>query len=83
MLSITDLIVARGVPVTQVARMVAYLLPDIVAFALPAASLIAVLLAFLRFSVDSEIIALKSCGISLYQMLPPVVLLSFLGLLIL
>ncbi|MBW1850623.1 MAG: LPS export ABC transporter permease LptF [Deltaproteobacteria bacterium] len=82
MLSITDLIVARGVPVTQVARMVAYLLPDIVAFALPAASLIAVLLAFLRFSVDSEIIALKSCGISLYQMLPPVFLLSFLGLLI-
>ncbi len=80
MLSITDLIVDRGVPVTQVARMIAYLLPDIIAFALPAASLIAVVLAFLRLSVDSEIIALKSSGISLYQMLPPVILLSCVGL---
>ncbi len=82
MLSITDLIVARGVPVTQVIRMVVYLLPDIVAFALPAASLLAIVLAFLRLSVDSEIIALKSSGISLYQMLPPVILLSCVGLMI-
>ena len=80
LLSITDLIVARGVPLLQVVRMVGYLLPDIIAFALPAASLIAVVLAFLRFSVDSEIIALKSSGISLYQMLPPVAMLSFVGL---
>jgi len=80
LLSITDLIVARGVPLSQVIRMVGYLLPDIIAFALPAASLIAVVLAFLRFSVDSEMIALKSSGISLYQMLPPVVMFSLVGL---
>ena len=82
MLSVTDLIVSKGVPVSQVVRMVAYLLPDIIAFALPAAALIAVSLAFLRLSVDSEIIALKSCGISLYQMLPPVVLFSSLCMLL-
>ena len=82
MLSVTDLIVSKGVPVSQVVRMVAYLLPDIIAFALPAATLIAVSLAFLRLSVDSEIIALKSCGISLYQMLPPVVLFSSLCMLL-
>ncbi len=82
MLSIIDLIVAKGVPIAQVVWMVVYLLPDIIAFALPAASLIAVVLAFLRLSVDSEIIALKSSGISLYQILPPVVLLSCMGLLI-
>jgi lipopolysaccharide export system permease protein len=82
MLSITDLIVARGVPVIQVVRMVVYLLPDIIAFALPAASLLAVVLAFLRLSADSEIIALKSSGISLYQMLPPVILLSCMGLMV-
>lgn len=69
-----------GVSISYVAKMVAYLLPDIIGFALPAASLIAVVLAFLRLSVDSEIIALKSSGVSLYQMLPPVVLFSCLGL---
>ncbi len=81
MLSITELVITRGVGVAEVVGIVIYLLPDIVAFALPAVSLIAVLVAFLRLSADSEIIALKSCGVSLYQMLPPVVGLSFLGLL--
>ena len=80
MLSITDLIVGRGVPLSHVGRMVGYLLPEITLFALPAACLISVALAFLRLSVDSEIIALKSSGISLYQLLPPVALLSTTGL---
>jgi len=78
MLSITELIVTRGVRVTQVIGMVVYLLPDILTFALPAVTLMSVVVAFLRLSVDSEIIALKSSGISLYQMLPPVVGFSFL-----
>jgi len=73
MLSITELIVTRGVGIFQVLGMVLYLLPDILTFALPAVTLMAVLSAFLRLSADSEIIALKSSGISLYQMLPPVV----------
>lgn len=78
MLSITELIVTRGVHVTQVIGMVVYLLPDILTFALPAVTLMSVVVAFLRLSVDSEIIALKSSGISLYQMLPPVVAFSLL-----
>lgn len=79
MLSITEMIVNQGVGAAQVGVMIVYLLPDIIAFALPAAALIAVVVGFLRLSADNEIIALKSCGISLYQMLPPVLALSFLG----
>jgi len=82
MLSITELIVTQGVHGSQVIGMVIYLLPDIISFALPAATLIAVVVAFLRLSSDSEIIALKSSGVSLYQMMPPVALVSFLGFLI-
>lgn len=80
MLSITELIVAQGVRASQVAGMVLYLTPDILSFALPAASLMAVVVGFLRLSADNEIIAMKSCGISLYQMLPPVLLLAGMGL---
>ena len=80
MLSIMEMIVNRGIYVGYVARMIAYLLPDIVTFALPAASLISVVVAFLRLSADSEIIAFKSSGISLYQLLPPVLILSLIGL---
>ena len=69
MLSITELIVSRGVHVGQVIGMVVYLLPDVITFALPAAALIAVVVAFLRLSADNEIVALESSGVSLYQML--------------
>ncbi len=81
MVQVTELVVNREVYLGHVVRMIVYMLPDIVAFALPAASLMAVLVAFLRLSADNEIIALKSSGISLYQMLAPVVAMSFAGLL--
>ena len=77
MLSVTELIINRGVNAGHIARIVLYLLPDIISFGLPAASLMAVVVAFLRLSSDSEIIAMKSSGISIYQMLPPVIALSF------
>ncbi len=79
MLSITELIVTRGVRASQVAGMVLFLLPDILTFALPAVTLMSVVVAFLRLSADSEIIAMKSSGISLYQMLPPVIIFSLAG----
>jgi len=82
MLSIMELIVNRGVNAGHVGKMLLYLIPDIVIFALPAVSLMAVVVAFLRLSADSEIISLKSSGISLYQMLPPVVTLSFVAFVI-
>lgn len=43
---------------------------------LPVAFLIAVLIAFGRLSADSELVALKSCGFSIYRLTAPVFLLS-------
>lgn len=82
MLSITELIMNQGVGAGHMGKMIVYLLPDVVSFSMPAACLIAVVLAFLRLSADSEIIALKSCGVSLYEMMPPVIVLSTLGFVI-
>ena len=82
LLSITELVVSKGVGIGTVARMITYLLPEIISFALPAAALMSVLLAFARLGVDNEIIAIKSAGISLYQLLPPVVLISLAGFMV-
>ncbi len=82
MLSITELIVSKGVGVAIVGRMVLYLLPQIISFALPAATLMSVLLAFARLAVDNEIIAMKSAGISLYQLFPPVLIVSLIGFIV-
>ena len=82
MLDISEWIVTQGVHPLVVARMILYLIPNILIFALPAATLMAVMIAFLRFSSDNEILAMKSSGISLYQMLPPVILFSLLAALL-
>jgi lipopolysaccharide export system permease protein len=55
------------------------MLPEVVLFVLPAASLMAVVVGFLRLSGDSEIVALCASGISIYQLLPPVIMFSVIG----
>ena len=82
MLSVTELVINRGVSAGNIIKIILYLLPDIITFGLPAASLMAVVVAFLRFSSDSEIIAMKSSGISIYQLLPPVISLSVAGFIV-
>ena len=79
MISTTEWIINRGVHPGQVFKLTLFLMPNIILFALPAASLIAVLVAYLRLSSDNEITALNAAGISLFQTLPPVLILSFLG----
>jgi lipopolysaccharide export system permease protein len=75
-LNIAEWVVNHGVGLVQMAGMIGYLLPGMILFALPASALMAVFIAFHRLSNDNEILALKASGISLYQMLPPVVLIS-------
>jgi len=75
-LNIAEWVVNHGVRPSQMVGMIGYLLPGMILFALPAAALMAVFMAFHRLSNDNEILALKASGISLYQMLPPVVMIS-------
>jgi lipopolysaccharide export system permease protein len=70
-LKLAEMVVEKGVPLGDVLRMVLYLLPSFWLFTIPMALLLAILLAFGRLSGDSEVTAMKSCGISLYGMLPP------------
>jgi lipopolysaccharide export system permease protein len=72
MLKLVELVVNRGVPPAEIARLFAYILPTFLEVTVPMALLLAVLLAFGRLSADSEIVALKTSGISLYQMIVPV-----------
>jgi len=75
-LRLAEMVVEKGVPFGDVIMMVVYLLPSFWLFTIPMALLLAILLAFGRLSGDSEITAMKSCGISLYGLLPPPLLFS-------
>jgi lipopolysaccharide export system permease protein len=41
--------------------------------------MLAILLAFMRMAADNEIMALKSAGVSLYRMMPPALVIIFIG----
>ena len=82
MLTISEWVINRGVDPGQVFKLILYLLPGIILFSLPAAALMAVFIAFIRLSSDNEILALKSSGVSLFQMLPTVLFVSFMSFLI-
>ena len=75
-LQLTEWMVNHGVSLSQVALITLFTLPYVLFFTLPMAVLLASVVAFSRFNEDNEIIALKSSGISLYQLFPPVVTFS-------
>jgi len=71
-LKLVEMVVNRGVPALEVLKLFSYILPAFLEVTVPMALLLGVLVAFGRLSSDSEIIALKTSGISLYHMLRPV-----------
>ena len=64
------------------ARLVALLFPFAISFALPMGILTGVLLTLGRLSADSEITAMRACGISLPRIARPVAILAVLGTLL-
>lgn len=76
LLKLSDLVVAKGVPVGEVAWVLVLGLPALVPLLLPVSLLLAVLLAVGRLSADSEIAAMRACGVGLAQNLRPVMALS-------
>jgi lipopolysaccharide export system permease protein len=82
LITLTDLVVSHGVPLSDVGRMIMYLIPSFLVFTIPMAFLLAVLLAFGRLSADNEIVVIKSGGISLIQMMPPVVFCALVAVLL-
>lgn len=79
LIKLTDLVLARGVPLADIGRMIAYLMPSFLVFTIPMAFLLAVLLAFGRLSADNEITVMKAGGISMTQLMPPVIICGLLA----
>ncbi|HEV7367306.1 MAG TPA: LptF/LptG family permease [Gemmatimonadales bacterium] len=65
-------LVGKGLPWTVIGEVFALSLPFIVAMTLPMAVLLAVLYTFSHLAADNEITAMRASGISVYQVLTPV-----------
>lgn len=71
-----ELIIRRGLAVGTVGRLFWYTLPNILVLTIPMSLLFAILVAVGRMSSDSELIAARACGVSLYRLYRPILMIS-------
>ena len=78
-LEITNLIVNYKMSLVSVLLMLLYSLPFFLSFVIPMSVMMAVLLTFIRLSNDKEIVALKAGGVSVYGLMPSVLVFCVMG----
>src|ERR1019366_9517738 len=77
LLKLTDMVVNHGVGVGEVIGLMAFIMPAFLELTFPMAVLLGVLLGFGRMSGDREMIAARACGVSLYRLAIPVMMVAF------
>lgn len=70
--------ISNGMPPGQTLAIILYVLPTVLTFTIPWAALVSVMLLFGRLSADNEITAMRSSGISILQIVSPIIVIAFL-----
>lgn len=78
-LEITNMIVNYRIRLFDVMLLLIYSMPHFLEFVIPMSVMTTVLLTFFRMSSDNEIVALKAGGMSIYKLLPPILLFCLIG----
>jgi len=79
---VAELVAAGKLGVDVFFKLIGLLIPYVAAYALPLGMLTGTLIALGRLSSQREITAMKSAGLSLYQIASPVFLIAFVGMVI-
>ena len=70
--------ISSGVPVGNTLSFLLYVMPVVFSLTIPWASLVSVMLVFGRLSADNEITAMRASGISILQIIAPIIVFAFL-----
>lgn len=70
--------ISQGIPASSMFYFIIYIIPTVLTYTIPWAVLVSVMLVFGRFSADAEITAMRACGISIMQIISPILVLTFL-----
>ena len=81
-LLLAELFITKGVSFGLAAEVLIYLIPSLLAFAVPMAVLMGILAGLSRLSTDSEIVAFRTLGISSRRLARPVFVFAFAGWLV-
>ncbi len=74
---LSDKVVDANLPLVQASEILLLKVPEFTAYALPISVMLSTLLTYGRLSNDSELIALRGCGVSLYRLIVPALVVSF------
>ncbi|MBW4466571.1 MAG: LptF/LptG family permease [Pegethrix bostrychoides GSE-TBD4-15B] len=67
-----------GLPISVAVQVLLLKMPEFIAYSFPMSILLSCLMTYSRLSSDSELVALKACGVSIYRMVLPALGLAFL-----
>ncbi len=67
----------QGVPAATAFEFLLLSMPMVMAFTIPWAALVSIMLVFGRMSADNEITSMRACGISILQIISPLLVLMF------
>lgn len=73
LLQLTRYLFTSSVTVGDLAAVMAFAMPNLVLYALPMATLVGVLLAFVRLNSDNELVALRAAGVGFHQFFPAII----------
>ncbi len=76
LLPLLDIVLELKIGFGDFIRLFSYIFPHLLLYVIPMASMTGVIIGFTRLTNDREILVLKACGVSLKQIMPPVVLLA-------
>jgi len=76
LIPILDIILDYDIALGDFIRLYAYFTPQLLLFALPMSSMMGVILGTTHINNENELMVLKASGISLYRMLPPIILVA-------
>jgi lipopolysaccharide export system permease protein len=72
LIPLLEIVLTLRIDAADLLRLFAYIFPQMMVYIITMAGMAGVIIGFTRLTNDREILALKSCGISLSRMLPPV-----------
>ncbi len=68
---------SQGIPLSLAGEFLLMTVPMALAFTIPWAALVAIMLVFGRLSADNEITAMRACGVSILQIISPIIVSTF------
>lgn len=72
LLIVTRMILIKGIGLGQILASTLYLFPYLLVFTLPMAATVGIILALMRLSVDYEMMAMQTAGLSYFRLLAPI-----------